>query len=256
MKSRRCWFWIVVSGLAVMSPSVVLADVTGSILGMVTDSSSAVIQRAQVTATNLDVNLVVETTTDATGQFRFLALPVGRYKVGANSPGFRPFVMSGIVLSVNDRRRVDIVLEVAAGQQEITVSANPVEVETTNTQLGDVIEQKKIVELPLNGRSYLDLLGLQPGVAPASSRGEGPGTVSVNGQREGARSAPGPPSSISSREPRACFFPSCRTRRRRSARSRIRAILPPACAASRRCIAAAATGRFPITSSARMRRSA
>ncbi|PYV41497.1 MAG: hypothetical protein DMG09_04585 [Acidobacteria bacterium] len=173
-----------VSGLAVMSPSVVLADVTGSILGMVTDSSSAVIQGAQVTATNLDVNLVVETTTDATGQFRFLALPVGRYKVGANSPGFRPFVMSGIVLSVNDRRRVDIVLEVAAGQQEITVSANPVEVETTNTQLGDVIEQKKIVELPLNGRSYLDLLGLQPGVAPASSRGEGPGTVSVNGQRE------------------------------------------------------------------------
>src|SRR5881409_1028806 len=167
-----------------MSPSVVLADVTGSILGMVTDSSSAVIQGAQVTAINLDVNLVVETTTDATGQFRFLALPVGRYKVGANSPGFRPFVMSGIVLSVNDRRRVDIVLEVAAGQQEITVSANPVEVETTNTQLGDVIEQKKIVELPLNGRSYLDLLGLQPGVAPASSRGEGPGTVSVNGQRE------------------------------------------------------------------------
>ena len=144
-----------------MLPSVVLADVTGSILGMVTDSSSAVIQGAQVTATNLDVNLVVETTTDATGQFRFLALPVGRYKVGANSPGFRPFVMSGIVLSVNDRRRVDIVLEVAAGQQEITVSANPVEVETTNTQLGDVIEQKKIVELPLNGRSYLDLLGLQ-----------------------------------------------------------------------------------------------
>src|SRR5438046_8477610 len=92
--------------------------------------------------------------------------------------------MIGIVSSVNDRRRVDIVLEFAFGQQEITVSANPVEVETTNTQLGDVIEQKKIVELPLNGRSYLDLLGLQPGMAPASSRGEGPGTVSVNGQRE------------------------------------------------------------------------
>jgi len=59
-----------------------------------------------------------------------------------------------------------------------------VQVETTNTQLGDVIDQKKILELPLNGRSFIDLFGLQPGVAPASARNEGEGTISVNGQRE------------------------------------------------------------------------
>ena len=88
------------------------------------------------------------------------------------------------MLAVNDQRRVDITSQVGATQQEISVAADTVQVETTNTQLGEVIEEKRIMSLPLNGRGYLDLLGLQPGVAPSSSRNEGPGTVSVNGQRQ------------------------------------------------------------------------
>ncbi|MGH9426955.1 MAG: carboxypeptidase-like regulatory domain-containing protein, partial [Terriglobia bacterium] len=184
LQRTKFWFGLSIAWLGVMLPAVLLADVTGSILGTVTDSSSAVIQGARVTATNLDLNLVVETTTDEHGQFRILALPVGRYRLGASFAGFRSFVATGIVLSVNDQRRVDIVLQVGEAQQEVNVSAESLQVEATNTQLGDVIEQKKIVELPLNGRSYIDLLGLQPGVAPASSRNEGRGTVSVNGQRE------------------------------------------------------------------------
>ena len=184
MKKHRSWLWLLIVCLGLASPFRLNADVTGSILGTVTDTSSAIIQGVRVTATNVDLNLAKETTTDASGQYRILALPVGRYKIEAAFAGFRTFVQTGIVLSVNDQRRVDVVLQVGEAQQEVSVNAEALQVESTNTQLGEVIEQKKIVELPLNGRGYLDLLGLQPGVAPGGTRGEGPGTVSVNGQRE------------------------------------------------------------------------
>jgi hypothetical protein len=167
-----------------MSTSVLMADVTGSILGVVTDPSAAVIQGVRVTATNVDTNLATEAVTDVAGQYRLLSLPIGSYKVQATFAGFQSFVATGIVLSVDEQRRVDIVLQVGATQQEVSVNAAALQVETTNTQLGDVIDQKKITELPLNGRSFIDLLGLQTGVAPASSRNEGVGTISVNGQRE------------------------------------------------------------------------
>src|SRR5437899_3567881 len=176
--------WLLVACAAVMSSSALLADVTGSILGVVTDPTAAVVQGVQITATNVDTNLATETTTDSAGQYRLLSLPIGRYKLQATFSGFQSFVATGIVLSVDEQRRLDIVLQVGATQQEVSVSANAVQVETTSTQLGEVIDEKKILELPLNGRSYLDLFGLQPGVAPAGTRGEGPGTISVNGQRE------------------------------------------------------------------------
>jgi hypothetical protein len=183
-KRHRSWVWFLLGCITMAWPSVLLADISGSILGTVTDASSAVVQGVRVTATNVDLNLVKEATTDASGQYRFLALPVGRYKVEASFSGFRNFVQPGIVLSVNDQRRVDIVLQVGEAQQEVSVNADALQVESTNTQLGEVIEQKKIMELPLNGRNYTDLLGLQPGVAPGGTRNEGAGTVSVNGQRE------------------------------------------------------------------------
>ncbi len=176
--------WLLIGCAALMTTSALLADVTGSILGMVTDPSAAVIQGVHVTATNVDTNQITETITDAAGQYRILSLPVGRYKVQAEFSGFQTFVATGVVLTVDEQRRVDIVLQVGTAQQQVSVSTDAVQVETTNTQLGDVIDQKKITELPLNGRSFIDLLGLQAGVAPAGTRGEGPGTIAVNGQRE------------------------------------------------------------------------
>lgn len=169
---------------SVVAPSTLLADITATILGVVTDSSSAFVPDVRIVATNLETNLSTETKTDVNGQYRLLALPVGTYRVQAELSGFQSFTSTGIVLAVNDQRRVDIVLQVGSTQQEVSVVANALQVETTSTQVGEVMEEKRIKSLPLNGRGYLDLLGLQPGVAPASSRGEGPGTVSVNGQRE------------------------------------------------------------------------
>jgi hypothetical protein len=169
------------------------ADVTGSIQGTVTDSSAGVLQNVEVTATNLETNSHDKSRSDASGQYHLLALPVGRYKVEASSPGFQSFLVTGIELTVNEQRRVDITLSVGNVQEQIQVNAAALQVETTSSQLGSVIESKQMTELPLNGRSYIDLLGLQAGVAPVTSgmvtsravSGElAAGNVSVNGQRE------------------------------------------------------------------------
>ena len=171
-------------------------DVTGSILGALTDAGGGVLPGVQVTATNLETNQRQSTLSDTIGQYRILALPVGKYKVEASAPGFQKFLETGIDVAVNQQRRVDIVLQVGNVEQQVEVSAAAMQVETTNTQLGDVVEEKKMLALPLNGRSYIDLLGLQAGVAPASSGtitqdrpvsgGLNAGNISVNGAREGA----------------------------------------------------------------------
>ena len=177
-------------------PGMLFADVTGSILGVVHDPSQAVIKGARIKVTNTQTNLTLETTSADDGSYRFLALPVGTYTLNATMTGFQQFNATDIVLKVNDQLRVEIPLTVGNIKEEMTVAANSVQVETENTQLGDVIDSKKMLALPLNGRSYIDLLGLQAGVAPDTagtiggdrqvSGGLNAGNISVNGQRETA----------------------------------------------------------------------
>jgi hypothetical protein len=176
--------------------STLRADVTGSILGVVHDPTQAVVAGARIVATNADTNLTRETVSSVDGSYRFLALPAGTYKVTATASGFQQYVTTNIDVKVNDQLKIDITLQVGSVQQEVNVTANAVQVETTATQLGDVIESKKMLALPLNGRSYIDLLGLQAGVAPDTAGTIGgdravsgmlsAGNVSVNGQRETA----------------------------------------------------------------------
>src|SRR6266480_6042893 len=142
------------------------ADVTGSILGVVRDRSQAVVTGARVVVTNAQTNYSQEATSAPDGSYRILALPVGTYKLTATAPGFGQFTTTDIDLKVNDQLRIDVTLQVGSVQQEVSVTANAVQVQTESTQLGDVIETKKMLALPLNGRSYLDLLGLQAGVVP------------------------------------------------------------------------------------------
>src|SRR5215831_2151014 len=172
------------------------ADVTGSILGTVHDPTGAVVAGAIIKATNIQTNQTRTTTSDGTGGYRILALPVGRYTIEATHPGFQKFVASAIDLTVNEQRNVEVQLQVGTVEQQVDVTAAAVAIETTATQLGQVVEQKKLVGLPLNGRSYIDLLGLQAGVAPTTSGsisqdrpvsgGLSAGNISVNGQRETA----------------------------------------------------------------------
>jgi len=179
---------------ALVGSTVVRADVTGSILGVVRDKTQAVVAGVHVVATNTETNLSRETVSGPDGTYRILALPAGPYKLTATAAGFQQYTTSDIDVKVNDQLRIDVTLEIGSVQQQVNVEASAVQVQTENTQLGDVIESKKMLALPLNGRSYIDLLGLQAGVAPATAGtigGDRPvsgilsaGNVSVNGQRE------------------------------------------------------------------------
>ncbi|HET9321884.1 MAG TPA: TonB-dependent receptor [Bryobacteraceae bacterium] len=195
-RSRQLHSSILLILVTLVTSNILRADVTGSILGIVKDPTQAVIAGARIVATNQQTNFSQETTSAADGSYHILALPVGPYKVTATASGFQQYTTSGIDLKVNDQLKIDILLEVGSIQQEVSVTANAIQVETSTTQLGDVIESKKILALPLNGRSYLDLLGLQAGVVPTTANSiqqdrsvsggysSNVGNVSVNGQRE------------------------------------------------------------------------
>src|SRR5262245_25706523 len=116
------------------------ADVTGSILGTVKDATGASMPSVTVKVTNVETNFTQTADSDDSGDYRILALPVGTYRVEATQTGFRKFVAADVVLTVNQERRVDITMNVGSVEQQVEVTANAVQVETTSTQLGTVIE--------------------------------------------------------------------------------------------------------------------
>lgn len=184
--------------LVLLSATVALASITGSITGAVTDATGSIIQGAKVTAINSDTGIANSTVTNSDGSYAFPNLPIGRYSVRVEAKGFSEFQETGIVLDVNTALRIDARLQVSSVTQNIDVTANAIQVDTISTQLGDVIGSKSIISLPLNGRSYTDLLALQPGVVPESnestngvssysnappSGGLNDGTLSISGAR-------------------------------------------------------------------------
>ncbi|MFY9741731.1 MAG: carboxypeptidase regulatory-like domain-containing protein [Candidatus Sulfotelmatobacter sp.] len=177
------------------------ASVGGSISGTVKDPSGAAIQGATVALLNLNTGVRQSTTTGGGGTYSFPVLPVGSYALEVNSAGFKSYRRSGIALDLDSVISLDITLQVRERAEQVTVSQSAATLETNNSQLGEFIDSKQITAVPLNGRSYTDLLSLQPGVAPGTSitsetvqdvgasalspSGDlNPGTISINGQRE------------------------------------------------------------------------
>ncbi|HKV04813.1 MAG TPA: carboxypeptidase-like regulatory domain-containing protein [Candidatus Acidoferrales bacterium] len=180
----------------------------GSISGTVKDQSDAVIPGASLTLVNLDLATSYKTRTDAQGFYEFPTLPVGRYEMTIEAAGFKTQKKTGVVVDADAAVRVDLFLEVGGRNETVTVSAvasqSQTQVETEATHLGEVVQQAEITVLPLNGRSYTDLLAIQPGVSPVTtltptsvimsgvtgtlnpSGDLNPGDVSINGQRESA----------------------------------------------------------------------
>ncbi len=184
-------------------PLEVRADIGGSISGTVTDPSGAVIPKAVVTAVNANTGVRHTVATNDAGAFAFPSLPVGTYDVDIALAGFRTYKRSNISIDINSSVLVDVMLELGANQETLTVRESPVQVETARTHAGEVISSGTVAALPLNGRSYTDLLALQPGVTPVSTitsatvqglgqnvfapdGGLNPGTLSIDGQRESA----------------------------------------------------------------------
>ena len=198
----RLVFGIVAAGtVVIISATALWAGSHGSVSGTVTDSSGAVLRSATVTAKNIDTAVQYQVSTNASGFYSFPDLPVGGYDISVESVGFRIYRRSGITVDVNSKIVVDATLAVGNRDEAINVTADSVRIATSDTQVGDVISGKQMVAVPLNGRSYTDLLSLQAGVAPATSltpdtqqdvgvsalapSGDlNPGTISINGQRE------------------------------------------------------------------------
>ena len=180
--------------------------VTGSISGVVADSSGAVISGAIVTATNAAQGLQTKASTDTNGFYTFPRLPVGHYDLHVELEGFQSQKKTDIAVDADSAVRMDFALQVATKVEEVTVSesSNEVHVETSSTQVGEVVTGKQMTAVALNGRSYTDLLALQPGIVPMSTQtpdsivmagasvaiapsgGLNPGNQSIGGQREDA----------------------------------------------------------------------
>ena len=142
---------------------------TATIRGTVKDSTGGVVPGAQVTLKGEDTGLGRTTTTNASGIFSFTELPVGSYQVEVGLSGFKSAVVTHIALNVADVRAVDVVLSTGAVSEQVTVEANAVQVTTTGAEVAGLVTGEQVRELPLNGRNFLQLGTLMPGV----SQGDG-----------------------------------------------------------------------------------
>ena len=181
----------------------IFAATGGSIAGRVEDASGTVIPNAVVTATNTATNVTARSITNRAGFYAFPVLPSGPYELRVEQNEFKPFLQTGIPVISDGAIRIDIRLALGTRSETVVVSEGVTQVETANTQMGDLIPAAKMTGIPVNGRSYTDLLALQPGVTPVSSKQPNavmmsgcatappsgdlnPGDLSVSGQRETA----------------------------------------------------------------------
>ena len=200
--ARRSVLVLVVASLT--SPAL-RAATGGSISGTVVDPTGAVVAGATLRLVNTAQHTVYQVISDKQGIYSFPNLPVRHYELTISAPGFATQRKTNLAVDTDSALRVDASLTIGAHSEAVTVTSDAsasVAVDTIATHLGEVISGAQMTALPLNGRSYTDLLAIQPGVAPIStllpnsvimagvtgsidpSGDENPGNLSINGQRE------------------------------------------------------------------------
>ena len=201
---------IVRTVLAVLATSFLLVATTrgatsGSLSGAVADKSGAVVAGAMLKLVSTARQTTYQTISDKQGFYSFPNLPVGHYDLTTAATGFNPQRKSDLAVDTDSAIRVDVSLDIGTQTDTVTVTTDAgVQIETAATHLGEVVSAAQMTALPLNGRSYTDLLAIQPGVAPVStllpssvimagvtggidpSGDANPGNLSINGQRESA----------------------------------------------------------------------
>src|SRR5208337_1208240 len=175
---------VVVFSLTLITP--LQAQVTGTLSGYITDPTGAAVPNASVTATLVQQNVTRTVESNAEGFYNFAALAPGVYTLTAEKAGFEKLARTGVTLTVNQNVRVDMNLNLGALTQEVTVNAEAPLVDTRSPTVSGLVDDSRIVDLPLNGRNIVSLSEILPGVlnvsAPQSlydARG-GP-TMNVNG---------------------------------------------------------------------------
>ncbi len=167
MNIRRSVVFVVAALIWAVTPAVVWSqNVYGKISGTVSDSSGASIGQATVTLTNLDTNGKNQLTADAAGSYSFVNIQPGRYKIQAEKQGFKNFVRSPIIVEIESGLKIDIVLPVGAASETVEVTGEAPLLQPETNSLGQVIEQRTVTDLPLNGRNPIALAELVPGVVP------------------------------------------------------------------------------------------
>ncbi len=177
------------------------AGTDGYIEGAVVDPAGSAVPGVEVLARRSGVASPWRAVTDDQGRYTVANLPAGDYEIEAVAAGFRPYHRNGVSITAGSPSRLDIALSLAAHSEAVEVAASASQVDATDMQVGEPVSNAKAAAIPLNSRSYTDLLALAPGVAPLSSRQPNavvmsgctsappsgdlnPGNLSVNGQRE------------------------------------------------------------------------
>lgn len=166
-----------VLGVYILLPSALLAQAyTGSISGIVTDSTGAVVPGVAITVTEVNKNVNSRAETNVTGFYAVSSLEAGTYRLSAAKAGFRTFMLDALPLATQQRATVNIELQVGGVTERVEVLAQPQMIESSTSTLSAVVENKRIVDLPLNGRNIFTLTALVPGVffsKPLSGPGDG-----------------------------------------------------------------------------------
>jgi hypothetical protein len=149
---------------ALLLAAPIRAQVSAVLSGTVTDSSGASLSGAAVTAKNVDTGALRGTVSDPEGHYQFFSLPVGQYEVLSAKPGFTEVVRTGVHLVVGQSATVDMALPLGESSQRVTVNGDAPQVGVTTGDISGLVGQRQIKNLPLNGRSYDELLTLNPGV--------------------------------------------------------------------------------------------
>jgi hypothetical protein len=197
---RERWRLLFLCG--VFSCTMAWAGVGGSVSGTVKDPSGSVVPNAGVTIREVNTGLLYLTHTDSKGYYAIPVLPVGHYELDVEASGFCGYRRKEIALDTDAALTLDVPLAIGNVTQIVSVNDDTVHVETASTEMGQVIGGRQMTAVPLDGRSFTDLLSLQAGVAPSASgtledlgattlNPSGtlnPGTISFNGQRESANS--------------------------------------------------------------------
>jgi hypothetical protein len=201
------------SAILVLAPTLVFATICwtsagGRISGTVKDPSGAVVPNAALTLANTALKTEYKATSDTHGFYSFPTLPVGHYDLIIQASGFKTQKKTNLAVDTDAALKVDVALELGAQSETVTVAADAAtseaQVDTVATHLGELVTGEQMTALPLNGRSYTELLAIQPGVIPVttilpnsvimagvtgtlSPSGDlNPGNLSINGQRESA----------------------------------------------------------------------
>jgi hypothetical protein len=168
--------------------SAALADTTGKVVGKVTDTTGAVVPDAKITLVSEETGVSRSAQSDKDGSYTFLQVPVGTYRIECEHASFKKSVTRGITVLLNQASTLDIALSVGATQEVVDVTSEAPLVDTSSTQLGAIVNDRSISQLPLNARDTYQFLQLQPGVQSQTGSdlfygSDRAGTVSVNGGR-------------------------------------------------------------------------